>query len=280
MDPRRQPSFVALLNPVGPFVILLRYRELLWQFIVRNLEMRHRGSVLGFVWAVLNPLLMLVLYVFVFGYVFGGSFGVVANESRWDYGMGIFLGLSIFHLVSEAISTAPTIIVASPNYVKKVVFPVEILPAATVGASVMHMLITLAMVLAGAVFASHGLEWSALLLPVVVLPMIAMVLGLTWAIAALGVFFRDIGQLVGALVMVIMFASAIFYPVQQIPPEAWTVLRFNPLIHTVEIARDVVLWHRPVAWDHLVALYAMGAVTLVLGYALFARLKRTFADVI
>jgi len=115
---------------------------------------------------------------------------------------------------------------------------------------------------------------------VIILPMIALTLGLTWGIAAFGVFFRDIGQLVGALVTIVMFASAIFYPVDLIPAWAWTFLRFNPLIHTLEMARGVLLWHTAPAPVPLLLLYLAGATVLVLGYAIFARLKRTFADVI
>src|SRR5690606_23088229 len=122
---------------------LWRHRELLWQFTMRNVELRHKGSHLGLIWSFLNPMLMLGLYVLVFGYIFDGSFGVLPNETRVDFGLGIFLGLTLYHFAAEVLVTAPGIVVSNPNFVKKVVFPLEILPAANVGAAVIHLLIGL-----------------------------------------------------------------------------------------------------------------------------------------
>ncbi|HEY5552717.1 MAG TPA: ABC transporter permease, partial [Opitutaceae bacterium] len=209
------------------------HRSLVWQFVVRNVEIRHKGSHLGLVWSVANPLLMLSLYVFVFGYVFGGSFNAMPGETRVDYGLGIFVGLSLFHFVSEVLGQAPSVIVSNPNFVRKVVFPLEILPVATVGASFFHFLISIALALLGIATIGPGLSWGALWLPVIVVPVLLWGLGVAWAISALGVFFRDISQMMQFLTMATMFASAVFYPASKIPPEAWLILKFNPLIHAI-----------------------------------------------
>lgn len=283
MELHRQPALVSLLDPFAPARALWRHRDLLWQFIVRNVEIRHKGSMLGILWAILTPLLTLAVYVFVFGFVFGGSFGVVENESKWDYGLGIFLGLAIFQLVAEAIIVAPNLITTQPNFVKKVVFPLEILPAATVGSGAFHMLITLSMVAIGVILGGHPLTIHTLQLPLILLPIIAFSLGLAWLFAALGVFFRDLGQVVGALATALMFASAIFYPairVETEAPAAWAFLKFNPLLHTVEMAREAVLWSQPVSWTTLGWLYFSGGLTASIGFACFVRLKPAFADVI
>ena len=276
-------TFVSLLNPFAPVRTLWRNRDLLWQFTVRNVQIRHKGSMLGIVWAILNPLLTLTVYVFVFGFVFQGSFGVVETESRWDYGLGIFLGLAIFQMVAEAIAVAPNLITGQPNFVKKVVFPLEVLPAAAVGSGTFHMLITLTMVAIGAIVGGHPLTIHALQLPLVLLPILAFSLGLAWFLAALGVFFRDLGLVVGAFSTALMFASAIFYPairVQNEAPGAWAILKFNPLLHTVEMAREAVLWSQPISWTILGWLYLSGILTASMGFACFARLKRAFADVV
>src|SRR5690606_9872434 len=142
--------------------------------------------------------------------------------------LGVFVGLAIFHLISEAIATAPGIIVSNQNFVKKVVFPLEVLPAAAVGASTIHMAITFGLVIIGVLLGGGHLSLHLLLLALIVLPMIGLALGLTWILAALGVFFRDIGQIVGALTSALLFASAIFCPAAQIQtqaPAAWTFLR-------------------------------------------------------
>lgn len=279
MQPNCQPSFVALLNPVVPIRTLWTHRQLLWKFTLRNLEMRHKGSVLGFAWAVLNPLLMLALYLFVFGFIFGGSFH---GENKWDYGLGLFLGLSLFHLVAESIAVAPNLITTNPNFVKKVVFPLEILPAAAVGSALVHMVIALLMVLAGVVISGEALDWSAFAIIPVIIPVVLLALGLAWLLSALGVFFRDINQLVVAATTALMFASAIFYPASRViekAPWAWPLVRLNPILHAVEAARDVLIWDRPFTQTHFLYLQFAGILAALIGFAAFARCKRAFADV-
>ena len=149
-----------MLRRLLPFAAdLWTHRELLWQFTLRNVELRHKGSHLGLIWSFLSPLLMLALYVLVFGYIFGGSFGVIPGETRVDYALGIFIGLTIFHLLAETLALAPSLIVGNPNFVKKVVFPLEILPAANVGAALIHLLISLGLVLLSLLCCGHAMSW-------------------------------------------------------------------------------------------------------------------------
>ena len=259
---------------------LVRHRALLWQFIERNVELRHKGSHLGLVWSFLNPLLMLGLYVFVFGYVFGGKFGARAGETRVDYALGIFIGLSLFHFIGEVLGVAPTVIVSNPNFVKKVVFPLEILPVASVGASFVHCLISILLTLLGIALLGPGPSWGMLWTPVILLPVVLLSLGMGWFCSALGVFFRDINQLTAFLSMALMFASAVFYPAASIPPAAWAILRFNPLIHAVELSRAAVLWQTGLNYHHLGYLYAISALIAIGGYWVFHKLRPAFADVL
>lgn len=269
-----------MLRRIAPFAAdLIQHRDLLWQFTVRNVELRHKGSHLGLAWSVVNPLLMLALYVLVFGYIFGGSFGR-PGETRLDYGLGIFLGLAVFHFASEVLATSPSVIVANPNFVKKVVFPLEILPAANVGAAFVHLCIGLTLALTGVVLFGAGLTWSALWLPVILLPLVLACLGLNWLFAALGVFLRDIAQLMQFISMALLFASAVFYPVQKIPAAAWVFMRYNPILLAIELSRDAVLWHQPLNFNHLAYLYLFGLAACYAGYALFRRMKPAFADVL
>ena len=257
-----------------------RQRSLVWQFVVRNVEIRHKGSHLGLVWSFANPLLMLSLYIFVFGYVFGGSFKAMPNETRVDYGLGIFVGLSLFHFVSEVLGQAPLVIVSNPNFVRKVVFPLEILPVATVGASFFHFLISIALVLLGIATIGPGLSLSALWLPVIFVPVLLWGFGVAWLFSALGVFFRDINQMTQFLTMALMFASAVFYPASIIPAPAWAFMRFNPLIHAVELSRDAALWSHPISFSGLAYLYVSGIAAFILGYLAFRKLRPAFADVV
>lgn len=270
-----------MLRRLFPFATeLWQHRELLWQFTLRNVELRHKGSHLGLVWSFLSPLLMLGLYVLVFGHIFGGSFGVRATETAVEYALGIFFGLTLFHFVSEILGVAPAIIVGNPNFVKKVVFPLEILPAATVLGAIFHMLISLVLLLGGILLLGPGLSLQALWLPVIVLPILLLMLGACWFISALGVFFRDIGQIMQFLTMALMFASAVFYSAAKIPAPAWAWMRFNPILLAIEQARDAALWGRPVNSHHLAYLYAVGLAACYLGHAAFRKMKPAFADVL
>lgn len=269
-----------MLRKVAPFAAdLWQHRELLWQFTLRNVELRHKGSHLGLIWSFLNPLLMLGLYVLVFGYIFGGNFGR-EDETRLQYGLGIFLGLSLFHFISEVLGTSPGVIVANPNFVKKVVFPLEVLPAANVGAAFFHLLIGLTLALVGVLCFGGGFGWSVLWLPVILLPLVLAGLGLNWLLSALGVFLRDIGQIMQFFSMALLFASAVFYPVSKIPTAFWPVMRHNPVLLAIELTRDAVLWREPLNFIHLAYLYGIGLVACYAGYAAFRAMKPAFADVL
>jgi lipopolysaccharide transport system permease protein len=264
-------------SPAAFATNLWRYRDLLWQFTQREVELRHKGSHLGLIWSLLNPLLMLGLYVVVFTFIFNAR---LPNESRVDYALGVFLGLTIFQFLAEIISIAPMIIVGNPNFVKKVVFPLEILPASTVGAATFHMLVSLGLLLIGVAVMGDGLTLQIFWLPVLVLPLALFALGLVWVLAALGVFFRDLSQLAQFLSLVLMYASAVFYPVERIPAAVWQFLRFNPLLLTVDMARNAVLWDHSPNFKHLAYVYVVGLIMCYVGHHVFRKLKPAFADVL
>jgi lipopolysaccharide transport system permease protein len=256
------------------------HRAVLWQFTLRNVELRSKGSHLGLLWSLLGPLIMLGLYVLVFGYIFGGSFGVVPDESRADYGLGIFLGLALFNFANDMLCNTVSLVTDNPNFVKKVVFPLEVLPAAAVGAAAFHLLVTLALVALGMVFFGRGLGLSALLLVPVLLPLLMGALGAAWFLAAVGVFFRDLRQILPVVGTALMFASAIFYSSARIPPAAYSFLKYNPLLHAIENARDVVLWGRPLDPWGMGYLYLCGVLAMFAGFWTFQKLKPAFADVL
>ncbi len=270
-----------MLRRLAPFAAdLWVNRGLLWQFSVRNVELRHKGSHLGLIWSMLNPLLMLGLYQFVFGYIYQSRFGVLPNETKVDYALTIFLGLTFFGFIAEVLGVSPSLILANPNFVKKVVFPLEILPAANVAAALFHMCMSLALVMLSVLLFGHGIAWTVLWLPFIIVPLVFLALGIAWFFSALGVFFRDIGQVIGFLSMALMFSSAIFYSVQKIHPAVWTYMRLNPLLLAVELARNAALWQRPLNYHQLGYLYIVSIGACYLGHAAFVRMKPAFADVL
>ena len=253
-------------------------RDLWWQFTVRAVEMRHRGSYLGFAWAVLNPLLMAALYVSVFGLVFKGRFHVLPAETGADYAIGVFLGLILFHLVAETLAIAPTIIVGQPNLVKKVVFPLEMLPLSQLSAFWFHAMISLALCLLAQVVLGRGFSGGLLWLPMILLPLLFLTIGLGWFLAAAGVFFRDIAQVVPVLGQIMLWTSAVFFSPQALPPYGWTILKWNPLLHTVVLARETVLWNQPVNLLHLAYTWIAGLAVFLFGAWFFRTTKRSFAE--
>ncbi len=258
-------------------------RELIGEFTHRNIELRHRGSRLGAFWALINPLSMLALYFVIFGVIYDTRFNVLKGETAYDCLLAMFLGLSLFHSFSETLSWAPSLITSNPNYVKKVVFPLEVLPVAQLGAAAFHLAVSLALVLIGSLFGTAGVSWHVLWLPVLVLPLLMLSLGTAWLLAAVGVFVRDIGQLSAFAVTVLLFASAVMFPATLIfkqSPALWSVLRFNPVLQIVDLARHTVLWHEPLAVNKLIYVYAVATAVLLVGAAFFALLRKSFAEVV
>ena len=258
-----------------------RRRDLWWQFTVRTVEQRHRGSHLGLVWALLTPLLMLGLYFVVFSLILKGNLGALPDETPTDYALAIFLGLILYQLLAESFVAAPGIIVGNPNLVKKVVFPLEILPLAHLGAIWFHSLISLGLLLLGAAFFGRGLHVAGLVwLPVILAPLALLSIGIGWLFSALGVFFRDITQAMPFFTQILLYVSLVFFPVSKVPPDLMLILKWNPLLHTITLARSAVLWDLPLNYRHLAYTYVVGAAVFFAGRWAFLKLKPTFADVL
>lgn len=275
--------FHALVaDPIRMVAGLWRRRELIGQFTRRNIELRHRGSRLGAFWALINPLTMLVLYYVIFGVIYGTKFRG-PDDTAFDVLLAMFLGLTLFHAFSETLSWAPGLITTNPNFVKKVVFPLEVLPVAQIGAATFHLAVSLALIVGGSVFSTYGLTWQVLWLPVLVLPLLLLSLGTAWFLAAVGVFVRDIGQLSAFAVTVLLFASAVMFPAEMIvakAPRLWIFLQHNPILQIVDLARHTVLWHEPMQLAKLIQVYGVAGSVFAGGAVFFALLRRSFAEVI
>lgn len=258
---------------------LWRNRGLTRALIQREILGRYRGSVLGIVWSFFNPLFMLAVYTFFFGLVFksrwpGGS------DSTAEFALILFAGLIVFNLFSEALTRAPGLILVNVNYVKKVVFPLEILPVVALGAAFFHAMVSLGVWLIFCVLFSGLPPPTSLLLPIVFLPLLLFSLGLSWLLASLGVYLRDVGQFIGLLVTALMFLSPVFYPVSALPKDFQSLLLLNPLTLVVEQARDALIWGKMLEWE-LYAVYCIFSTLIAwLGFAWFQKTRKGFADVL
>ena len=256
-----------------------RNRELWWRLTEREVLGRYRGSLLGVAWSFLNPLAMLAVYSFVFSQVFKARWGGLEQAGPLAFAVNLFAGLIVFNLFAECINRAPGLVLANPNYVKKVIFPLEILACVAVGGAGFHALTSLAVLVIFELIAFHALPITFLWLPLVWLPLLLGCLALTWLLAGLGVFLRDIGQLVGVVVSMLMFLSPIFFPVSALPLRWQPLLALNPLAQVIEQTRQVVVAGQPPGTGYLLGGTLLAGLACELSYRSFQKAKRAFADV-
>lgn len=254
-------------------------RSLIRLLVVREVAGRYRGSILGIFWSFFNPVFMLAVYTFVFSVVFKARWGT-GDESRAEFALILFAGLLIFNLFAECINRAPSLILANINYVKKVVFPLEILPWVAFGAALFHALVSLAVWLLFSFWVFGVPHVTLLLFPLVLAPLTLLVMGLSWFLAALGVFLRDVAQVIGVMTTVLLFLTPIFYPVSAIPERYRFFLHLNPLTFIVEQSRDLLIFGSGLAWGRLALLCLFAFFVAWLGFAWFQKTRKGFADVL
>ena len=266
-------------TPSAMFKSLWRNRLLIWQMTQRDIAARYRGSVIGLAWSFINPLLMLLVYTFVFSVVFKARWGV-AEESRTDFAILLFAGMIVFGLFAEMINRAPAQIVSNANYVKKVVFPLEILSWISLGSVLFHSLVSLAVLLLAQLLSNLSLPWTVILFPLVLLPLIFASLGGAWFLAAMGVYVRDIGQITTVFTTVLMFMSAVFYPISALPESYQAWLRLNPLVLIITESRKVLILGSLPDWSWLGISLLMGLTIAFAGFWWFQKTRKGFADVL
>jgi lipopolysaccharide transport system permease protein len=273
-------ELVTYANPAVFLRTLWRHRHLIRQLTWREVTGRYRSSALGFTWAFVTPLVTLALYTFIFGIVFKARWPGSQTDSLGEFGLVLFAGLTAFSLFSECVNRAPGLITASPNYVKKVVFPLEILPVSVLGSALFHTGISVLILLVAHQVISGVPVWTAVLLPVVLLPLVCLALGTSWFLASLGVFFRDLGHTVAIVMQVLFFLTPIFYPRQAVPAQFRSILDLNPLAPIVDNVRRVAVQGLLPDWRSLASSVIVGVIVLCLGHVWFAKTKRAFADVV
>lgn len=259
---------------------LWKHHDLILQFSQRDVEIRYKGSFLGIFWALINPLVLLLIYTFVFRVVLKVRWHGAKTESLAEFALVLLCGLSAFNVFNECVIRAPGLIVSVPNYVKKVVFPLEILPVSVFISALFHGTVSLMVVVAANLLFVKTIHWTLVLLPVVLLPMTCLSLGLGWFLSGLGVFVRDMNYAITLAVQVLMFMSPIFYSVETVPEPFKTIIQLNPLTSIVTNFRMIVLWGEVPNWGEL-WIWLMGtSLLMLLGYSWFMKAKKAFADVI
>ena len=260
---------------------LWRNRQLIVQMTKREVVGRYKGSAMGMAWSFLNPIFMLVVYTFVFSEIFHSRWGGVGgDDSKTQFAVVLFVGMIVLNLFSEVLNRAPSLILSNINYVKKVVFPLEILSVIAMGAALFHALISLAVLLIAFVIFNGYLHWTIIFLPLVLLPLVIVTLGLSWILASLGVFLRDVAQTIAILTMVLMFLSPVFYPVAAVPERFRPIIMANPLTFIIEQSRDVLIWGNAPNWIGFLLYTSASILVAWVGFAWFQKTRKGFADVL
>lgn len=273
------PHLAPSSSPLALLRSLFRNRALVASLVRREVVGRYRGSAMGLLWSFFNPVLMLAVYTFVFSVVFKARWSG-GSDSRTEFALVLFAGLMVYNLFAECVNRAPGLVLANVNYVKKVVFPLEILPVVALGSATFHLLVSLGVWLLFFLLFFGLPGWTVLLLPLVLAPLALVTLGISWFLSSLGVYLRDVSQVVGVVTTVLMFMSPIFYPISALPEGFQPLMQASPLTLVVEQTRDVLIWHKPIEPATWLLQMTVAALVAWLGYLWFQRTRKGFADVV
>jgi lipopolysaccharide transport system permease protein len=267
-----------MLNKLlAPFAIALINRDLLVQLIKRDIGEKYKGTLLGLIWAFINPLLMLAIYTVVFKFIFKARWPDT-TDSTTEFALMLFIGLIIHGAAAEVISRAATSISANKSYVKKVVFPLHILSWSLVVSATTHFLFGLLILVIICIFWGKPIHATGFLLPVVIIPFLLFLLAFSWILSALSVYFKDITQIAPSLIMVLLFTSTVFFPLNNAPELVQPILAFNPLTLIIESSRDVLFYGKYPDVLALIFYFFFSFLACIFAYYFFSRLAKGFAD--
>jgi lipopolysaccharide transport system permease protein len=270
------PRRGSLWYLTGAFASVMANWSLFVRLVGRDVSIRYKGSILGIVWALLNPLSLLIVFSFVFGIVLNARWGIGGR----NFTLVLFSGLVLFTFLADCINRSPGLVLQNTNYVKKVVFPLELLPAVTIGSAVINLVLSLLILAAGELWYGGGLPITWIAVPVVILPLIVLTYGLVFFLSSLGVFIRDLAQLTGIITMLLMYLSPILFSVDMVPSQFRPWLSLNPLTFPVTQLREVTLNGHWPDWQAL-GWYALASLGICTGgFWWFWRTKNGFADVV
>lgn len=263
----------------APFLAFTEHRSLLFELAKREVQGRYRGASFGLLWALLSPFLVLCVYVVAFGFVMKSKWPH-AVEGKANFALILYVGLIVHGFFAECVARAPRLVLDNPNFVKKVIFPLDVLPWAMILSAMFHAAMNMLVFVALYALTSGAPPWTVVFFPLVLLPFVLFTAGLVWFLASLGVYLRDINQVTAVAIMATLFLSSAIVPLDAVPAKYLTVFNLNPLTFIIDQARDVALWGRLPDWNGL-GLYALkSAVFMYLGHAWFRATRGGFADVL
>ena len=260
-------------------VIFFKYREMILMLIRRDIASRYRGSMVGIFWPILLPLFMLIINTFVYSVIFKSKWNA-DGETTETFALILFAGTLVFSVFSECMNRACTIIIANTNYVKKVIFPLEILPCVLVGSSLFHLFVGLSIWLIFYFIISGVPHWTIIYFPLLLIPFIAFLLGISWFLSAIGVYVRDTAHAMSVIISITMGVTPIFYPLSAVPAAYRSFFYINPLVFVMEQTRNILIWGKSPSMHGLLLFSIISFTCAWLGFVCFQKMRRGFSDVI
>ena len=260
-------------------ISIIQNKELIIQMTKRNIIGKYKGSFLGLIWSFINPLILLSIYTFAFSIVMKTKWGV-KDEGHFDFALILFASLTIFNLFSEIIKESPMLVVSQPNFVKKVIFPLEILPIVSSLAALINLFISLVLFCIFYFITHFTLSYTLIYIPLVLFPLILISLGLSFLLASLGVFIRDIGYFMNHIITILLFTSPVFFSLESVPEKFKLIMSLNPIAYLLEDARSVMVFNKNPNWSILITYIILGFIILQFGFFCFQKLRKGFADVL
>lgn len=280
VNSRRRKPVRYHLNPIHFVADLWARRSLIRELGRRQIQNQYRASILGRFWAFATPLATLAVYTFAFSVVLKARWGADPDESRLDYALTLFTGLIVFDVFTGCVGQASLLIVSHANFVKKVVFPLEVLPIVLLFEMLFNLAVSSSILAVALAIVNRGLPATGLLFPLSFVPLIMLTLGVSWFLASLGVFMRDVQQGVTIFTRLLFFMTPIFYPLSLVPEKLQPVIKMNPLTVIIDMARRTLVWGEMPRWYEFGGVTAFSLVVMILGYAWFMQTKHGFADIL
>lgn len=262
-----------------PFSALSHHFSLTSELSKRDVLGRYRGASFGLLWSLISPFLMLIVYTFAFGTIMKGRWPQI-EAGHTQFSIILFAGLIVHGFFAECLGKSVGLIVGNPNFVKKVIFPLDILPWPMVFSALFHTFMNLIVFMVLRLIMDGDVAWTTVMFPLVMLPLVIFTLGVSWFMAAAGVYFRDLGQITGVIATAMLFLSSALMPVESVSEKYRWIIQLNPLTFIIDQARNVLLWGQSPDWVGLGWYSLASLVVFYAGHAFFMAIRRGFADVI
>ena len=264
-------------NPLEIFCSIWKNRYILKLLIYREILGRYKGSFIGIIWSLLTPICLLIVYTFVFSFIFKAKWTPI-NDSPTDFALILFPGLLLFNIFSECILRSPYLILNNPNYVKKILFPLEILPIVSIGCAAFHFMVGLSVWLIAYFLLIGAPHLSLLFLPIFILPTFLFTAGFIWLVASTNIFLRDLAQVIAFFVSLLMFVSPIFYPLSSVPDSFLFLYKLNPLTNQIEFIRNLLFYGKLPDLPLFISSMIYSSVFGYFGFFVFQKLRIGFSD--